>query len=147
MLTDWINDSNLKLLTHTDNWRKAVEIALQPMIDNGAVQPQYLNAIYDMHEQIGPYYVLGEGIAMPHARPEEGVNHTALSLLIISEGVNFGSEDNDPVYVIFALAAIDSHSHIEMIASLSQLFCRDGVVEQLRQARDKSAVLNILQQF
>ncbi|MEJ5063457.1 PTS sugar transporter subunit IIA [Erwinia sp. MYb375] len=147
MLTDWINDSNLKLLTHTDNWRKAVEIALQPMIDNGAVQPQYLNAIYDMHEQIGPYYVLGEGIAMPHARPEEGVNHTALSLLIISEGVNFGSEDNDPVYVIFALAAIDSHSHIEMIASLSQLFCQDGVVEQFRQARDKSAVLNILQQF
>jgi len=147
MLTDWINDSNLKLLTHTDNWRKAVEIALQPMIDTGAVQPRYLNAIYDMHEQIGPYYVLGEGIAMPHARPEEGVNHTALSLLIISEGVNFGSEDNDPVYVIFALAAIDSHSHIEMIASLSQLFCQDGVVEQLRQARDKSAVLNILQQF
>lgn len=147
MLTDWINHSNLTLLTHTDNWRKAVEIALQPMIDNGAVQPRYLNAIYDMHEQIGPYYVLGEGIAMPHARPEEGVNHTALSLLIISEGVNFGSEDNDPVYVIFALAAIDSHSHIEMIASLSQLFCQDGVVEQLRQARDKSAVLNILQQF
>lgn len=147
MLTDWINDSNLKLLTHTDNWRKAVEIALQPMINNGAVQPRYLNAIYDMHEQIGPYYVLGEGIAMPHARPEEGVNHTALSLLIISEGVKFGSEDNDPVYVIFALAAIDSHSHIEMIASLSQLFCQDGIVEQLRQARDKSAVLNILKQF
>lgn len=147
MLTDWINQSNLTLLTHTDNWRKAVEIALQPMIDNGAVQPRYLNAIYDMHEQIGPYYVLGEGIAMPHARPEEGVNHTALSLLIVSEGVSFGSEDNDPVYVIFALAAVDSHSHIEMIASLSQLFCEDNVVEQLRQARDKPAVMKILQQF
>ncbi|MEN5017920.1 PTS sugar transporter subunit IIA [Erwinia sp. Eh17-17] len=147
MLTDWINHSNLNLLTHTDNWRKAVEIALQPMIDNGAVQPRYLNAIYDMHEQIGPYYVLGEGIAMPHARPEEGVNHTGLSLLIVSEGVSFGSEDNDPVYIIFALAAIDSHSHIEMIASLSQLFCEDNVVEQLRQARDKAAVMKILQQF
>ena len=147
MLTDWINHSNLNLLTHTDNWRKAVEIALQPIIDNGAVQPRYLNAIYDMHEQIGPYYVLGEGIAMPHARPEEGVNHTGLSLLIVSEGVSFGSEDNDPVYIIFALAAIDSHSHIEMIASLSQLFCEDNVVEQLRQARDKAAVMKILQQF
>jgi PTS system ascorbate-specific IIA component len=147
MLTDWINHSNLNLLTHTDNWRKAVEIALQPMIDNGAVQPRYLNAIYDMHEQIGPYYVLGEGIAMPHARPEEGVNHTGLSLLIVSEGVSFGSEDNDPVYIIFALAAIDSHSHIEMIASLSQLFCEENVVEQLRQARDKAAVMKILQQF
>ncbi|CAH0226078.1 PTS sugar transporter subunit IIA [Erwinia aphidicola] len=147
MLTDWINNSNLKLLTHTDNWQKAVEIALQPMIDNGAVEPRYLNAIYDMHKQIGPYYVLGEGIAMPHARPEEGVIRTALSLLIVSEGVSFGSEDNDPVYVIFALAAVDSHSHIEMIASLSQLFCEDGVVERLRQAREPSAVLEILRQF
>lgn len=147
MLTDWINETNLNMVTHVEGWQQAVAIAVQPMVEAGAVEPRYLQAIYDMHREIGPYYVLGEGIAMPHARPEEGVIKTALSLLIISEGVSFDSPDNDPVYVVFALAAVDSHSHIEMIASLSQLFCEEETVGKLRYARTKQDVLAILSQF
>ncbi|WP_158784579.1 PTS sugar transporter subunit IIA [Pantoea sp. BAV 3049] len=147
MLTDWINETNLNMRTYVEDWQQAVSLALQPMVEAGDVEPRYLQAIYDMHREIGPYYVLGEGIAMPHARPEEGVIKTALSLLIISEGVSFNSPDNDPVYVVFALAAVDSHSHIEMIASLSQLFCEEETVVKLRNARTKQDVLAILGQF
>ncbi|NMP28383.1 PTS transporter subunit EIIA [Rahnella sp. SAP-1] len=147
MLTDWINEHNIRIIEHTDNWQSAVALAVQPLIDVGAVESRYLQAIYDMHREIGPYYVLGEGIAMPHARPEEGVIHTALSLVIVSGGVTFNSEENDPVYIIFALAAIDSHSHIEMIASLSHLFCDDEVVEKLRGCRSKQEVLQTIRQY
>jgi len=147
MLTDWINESNINIVEHTPDWQQAVALAVQPLIDSGAVEPRYLQAIYDMHREIGPYYVLGEGIAMPHARPEEGVIHTALSLVIVSEGVEFHSEDNDPVYIVFALAAIDSYSHIEMIASLSHLFCDDEVVQKLRQCHSKEDVLQAIRQY
>ncbi|WP_369789455.1 PTS sugar transporter subunit IIA [Rouxiella sp. WC2420] len=147
MLTDWINESNISIVEHTDGWQSAVALAVQPLIDNGAVEPRYLQAIYDMHREIGPYYVLGEGIAMPHARPEEGVNRTALSLVIVPDGVEFHSEDNDPVYIVFALAAIDSNSHIEMIASLSNLFCDDEVVEKLRGCQSRQEVLQAIREY
>lgn len=147
MLTDWINESNISLINRAANWHSAVELAVQPLIDQGAVESRYLQAIYAMHEQIGPYYVLGEGIAMPHARPEEGVINTALSLVIVKEGVEFGSEDNDPVYIIFALAAVDSNSHIEMIASLSRFFCDEEAIEKLRSVQDIPQVLDIISQF
>ncbi|GAB2925740.1 PTS sugar transporter subunit IIA [Hafnia psychrotolerans] len=147
MLTDWINESNISIINHTENWQQAVAFAVQPLIDSGAAESRYLQAIYDMHREIGPYYVLGEGIAMPHARPEEGVIKTALSLVIVSEGVEFGSEDNDPVYVIFALAAIDSHSHIEMIASLSHLFCDEDAAKKLKSSKNKQEVLEVIRQF
>ncbi|WP_413735947.1 PTS sugar transporter subunit IIA [Sodalis sp. RH21] len=147
MLTDWINESNINLINRAQNWHSAVELAVQPLIDQGAVESRYLQAIYAMHERIGPYYVLGEGIAMPHARPEEGVINTALSLVIVKEGVEFGSEDNDPVYIIFALSAVDSNSHIEMIASLSRFFCDDEAVKNLRSVSDKQQVLDIIRQF
>ncbi|MCV9878164.1 PTS sugar transporter subunit IIA [Brenneria izbisi] len=147
MLIDWINENNLQLFTRVNDWRQAVALAVQPMIESGAVESRYLDAIYAMHEEIGPYYVLGEGIAMPHSRPEDGVIKTALSLMIIAEGVNFGSPDNDPVYIVFALAAIDSHSHIEMIASLAKLFCEDDMVNQLKKAADKQKVIEIIRRF
>ncbi|TCV95453.1 PTS sugar transporter subunit IIA [Biostraticola tofi] len=147
MLTDWINEGNIELIPYVKNWRDAVETAVRPLITTKAVEQRYLDAIFTLHEQIGPYYVLGEGIAMPHARPEEGVNKTALSLLIISGGVEFGSEENDPVYIVFALSAIDSHSHIDMIAGLSHLFCDDQKINQLKNATSKLEVLEIIRQF
>src|SRR5471030_1043476 len=147
MLSDWINESNIQIIPKTDDWKSAVAFAVQPLIDSGAAEGRYLQAIYDMHREIGPYYVLGEGIAMPHARPEEGVIRTALSLVIVNEGVEFGSEDNDPVYIIFALSAVDSNSHIDMIASLSRFFCDEGAVETLRRAKDKQQVLDIISQY
>ncbi|NDL62242.1 PTS sugar transporter subunit IIA [Acerihabitans arboris] len=147
MLTDWINKSNVRLINRAKDWHSAVALSVQPLIDQNAVESRYLQAIFTMHEQIGPYYVLGEGIAMPHARPEEGVIKTALSLVIVSEGVEFGSEDNDPVYIIFALAAVDSHSHIEMIVSLSKLFCDEEAVNTLKLAQDEQEILAILSQF
>ncbi|MFU2315155.1 PTS sugar transporter subunit IIA [Rahnella sp. PCH160] len=147
MLSDWINENNTTIITKIKDWQSAVALAVQPLIDSGAAESRYLQAIYDMHREIGPYYVLGEGIAMPHARPEEGAVRTALSLVIVSEGVEFGSEDNDPVYVIFALAAVDSHSHIEMIASLSHLFCNDEAAKKLKQSKNKEEALDIIRQF
>ncbi|WP_112197953.1 PTS sugar transporter subunit IIA [Rahnella sp. NRRL B-41462] len=144
MLSDWINENNTQIISKIDDWKSAVAFAVQPLIDSGAAESRYLQAIYDMHREIGPYYVLGEGIAMPHARR---VNRTALSLVIVSEGVEFGSEDNDPVYVIFALAAVDSHSHIEMIASLSHLFCDDEAAERLKRSKNKQEALEIIRQF
>jgi PTS system ascorbate-specific IIA component len=147
MLNDWINENNTQIITKTQDWKSAVALAVQPLIDSGAAESRYLQAIYDMHREIGPYYVLGEGIAMPHARPEEGAVRTALSLVIVSEGVEFGSEDNDPVYVIFALSATDSHSHIEMIASLSHLFCDDVAAGKLKTSKNKQEALEIIRQF
>ncbi len=147
MLSDWINENKTTIITRIKDWQSAVALAVQPLIDSGAAESRYLQAIYDMHREIGPYYVLGEGIAMPHARPEEGAVRTALSLVIVSEGVEFGSEDNDPVYVIFALAAVDSHSHIEMIASLSHLFCDDEAAKKLKQSKNKQEALDIIRQF
>ncbi|HEY0210734.1 PTS sugar transporter subunit IIA [Acerihabitans sp.] len=147
MLTDWINESNVRLIDRAEDWQSAVALSVQPLIDQKAVESRYLQAIFAMHQQIGPYYVLGEGIAMPHARPEEGVIKTALSLVIVSQGVAFGSEDNDPVYIIFALAAVDSHSHIEMIVSLSKLFCDEAAVNTLKRAQNEQEILALLRQF
>lgn len=57
------------------------------------------------------------GIAMPHARPEEGANKLSLALTLIPSGVNFDADENDPVKLLIVLAATDSTSHIEAIST------------------------------
>ncbi|HDR2712243.1 TPA: PTS sugar transporter subunit IIA, partial [Enterobacter asburiae] len=96
---------------------------------------------------LGPYYVLAPGLAMPHARPEEGAKGLGLSLLKLKQGVSFGAGEFDPVDVIIMLAAPDKHSHIEMISALAELFSSDEDMEKLHQANTLEEIKTIIDRF
>ncbi len=41
-------------------------------------------------------------------------------MLTLSEGVEFGHQSNDPVRILIGLAALDHHSHIEIMGELAR---------------------------
>lgn len=147
MLNEWLTRETIQVVDTVDNWQAALKTACKPLIDSGKVEPSYLDAIYASHEELGPYYVVGPKIAMPHARPENGVNELALGLTVIKQGVSFGSEGNDPVYLLFTLAAIDSDSHVGMISQLAELFMNDSDIESLCQSNTADEILAITKKY
>ncbi|KGM29252.1 PTS sugar transporter subunit IIA [Photorhabdus akhurstii] len=147
MLKRLLTQDVIQVIPDIENWREAIAVACQPLVENGAISSRYIDAIYRSHEAIGPYYVVGPGIAMPHARPEEGVNKLALALTVISNGVGFGSAENDPIKLLIVLAATDSHSHIEVIAQLAELFDNQQDVALLMSAKSKEEILAVVNQY
>ncbi|PQQ25533.1 PTS sugar transporter subunit IIA [Photorhabdus hindustanensis] len=147
MLKTLLTQDVIQVIPDIENWREAIAVACQPLVENGAISSRYIDAIYRSHEAIGPYYVVGPGIAMPHARPEEGVNKLALALTVISNGVGFGSAENDPIKLLIVLAATDSHSHIEVIAQLAELFDNQQDVALLMSAKSKEEILAVVNQY
>lgn len=147
MLNQWLNDKTIQVLESVENWPQALEICARPLLASGTITPEYVTAIVAQHHKLGPYYVLAPGLAMPHARPEEGAKGLGLSLLKLSQGVNFGSEESDPVDTIIMLAAPDKDSHIEMIAALAELFSSDEDMAQLHRANTQEEIKNIIHRF
>ena len=122
MLKTLLTSDVIQVVSQAKDWRDAIAISCQPLIDNGAVEARYVEAIYRSHEAIGPYYVVGPGIAMPHARPEDGVNR-------------------------LVLAATDSNSHIEAISQLAQLFDTDSDVQALLNAKTPQDILSVIARY
>ena len=145
MLNTWLSDSTIVLRKSVDSWQQALDICGKPLLDAGLITKDYLTAIKKQHEKLGPYYVLAPGLAMPHARPEEGAK--GLSLLKLEEGVSFNAEEFDPVDVIILLAAPDKHSHIEMISALAELFSSEKDLQELHQARNLEEIKTIISRF
>lgn len=110
MLSRWLNDTTIQLAKGMDDWQQALAYCARPLLETGVITPDYLEAIQEQHRQLGPYFVLAPGLAMPHARPEEGALATGLALLKLEHGVVFGSAEHDPVDLIILLAAADNHS-------------------------------------
>ncbi|CAI2491839.1 Ascorbate-specific phosphotransferase enzyme IIA component [Serratia ficaria] len=147
MLKDWLSAEHIQLCERVEDWRQAVTLSARPLLQRNIITPDYLTAIFRQHAALGPYFVLAPGIAMPHARPEEGANALGLSLLKVHQGVRFHSEDNDPVWIVVMLSAPDSSSHIELISQLAELFSDSPAMDTLFQARDKQQIEDIIARY
>ncbi|WGY44812.1 MULTISPECIES: PTS sugar transporter subunit IIA [unclassified Vibrio] len=125
----------------------ALDITCSTLIEQGKVDKSYLDAIKAKHGEIGAYYVLAPKIAMPHARPEDGVNEACLQITVFKNGVDLESEDNGDVYFSVTLAAIDSDSHIQTIVALSELFQNDDDINAIISSDNKNDIAAILKKY
>ncbi|EHP5030539.1 PTS sugar transporter subunit IIA [Vibrio cholerae] len=147
MLSELITSDVIRIYPNAADWKDAVQKSCQALIDNGAVEPRYVDAIFRSHEELGPYYVVGPSMAMPHARPEDGVNRLSLAITVIQQGVHFNSEGNNPVKMLVTLAATDSESHVGAIAQLAELFMNEEHVEQICHAQTIEDVLAVIKNY
>jgi ascorbate PTS system EIIA or EIIAB component len=142
-----ITPERVQIVDSQTDWQAAVNTVCAPLLKEGCIEPSYIQAIIKTTHDIGPYYVLAPNIAMPHARPEDGVISNGLALLVVKEGVSFNSKENDPVKILLLLAARDSEQHIELIQSISSLFCCDNDVNDIINANDVSDVINVIKKY
>ncbi|MFR3298679.1 MAG: PTS sugar transporter subunit IIA [Fusobacterium sp.] len=138
-----ILNGQIQVVESAENWEKAIETAAQPLIKNGKIKYGYVENIIKNIKELGPYIILLPGVAMPHARPDENVIESSLSLLKINKGVSF-SEDTEDVKLMFVLAAKDSNSHIDIIEQLTELLGDDEKIERLMNAETVEEVENLI---
>ncbi len=104
------------------SWEEAIALASKPLLDQGFIEEQYITAMIDKVNEIGPYIVLAPMVAIPHARPEDGANKLAIGILKTTERVRFDFNESDKdVKLIFVLSAVDNSSHLYALQQLSHL--------------------------
>lgn len=89
------------------------------LIASGRVRNDYLQSMLDAIDQFGPYMVIAPGIALAHGKPSDAVIETGLSLLVLEQAIEFKHSQNDPVQLVFGLAATNHDSHIGLMSELA----------------------------
>lgn len=115
-----IENQSIKLNQSASNWEDAIKIGTDILIASGAIEPRYYDNIIGKIKEMGPYIILAPGLAMPHARPEEGVIKTSFALVTLKEPVYFEGDD-EPVYVLVTLAGSDSDQHMQGLMEITQV--------------------------
>ena len=117
------------------DWKEAIRIAGELLLKSGSIEPRYIDAMIKFCEEYNAYIVVAPGIALAHARPEDGVKKIGFSLITLESPVHFGHPENDPVDIVIAFGAIDSSSHINILAQLAKLLSISEKVEKIRNAK------------
>jgi PTS system nitrogen regulatory IIA component len=88
---------------------------------------------------------IGHGIAIPHGRTD-AFDQARGAFLRLSEPVDFGADDGDPVDLVFAMA-VPRHftqEHLQLLAELAQRFSDADLRVALRGAGDARALRRLL---
>ncbi|QIL46810.1 PTS transporter subunit EIIA [Vagococcus coleopterorum] len=127
-------------------WQEAIALASQPLIETGNIEESYIQAMIDSALKSGPYMVLAPGVAVPHARPETGVNKLGISLLSCTKAVDFSmddeADDDNQVCLIFVLAAEDNTNHLTALQQLSMILEDDENIDLLKSCQSPVEIMN-----
>ncbi|WP_392559578.1 PTS sugar transporter subunit IIA [Orbus mooreae] len=143
-----IENKSIKLQAEAADWCSAIKLGTDMLVASGAVEPSYYDAIIKCIKTMGPYIIIAPNFAMPHARPEDGVNRTAFSLVTLKTPVFFDDEP-EPVDVLVTLAGSTSDEHMaglmEVIQILEDEACETGVnLAPLRLCRTEHDVYQVI---
>lgn len=143
-----IDNNSIQLHANAANWRDAIKIGTDMLIASGAIKPAYHDAIISSVEKLGPYICIAPNLALPHARPEDGVIRTAFALVTLEKPIVFDGED-EPVDVLITLAGSSSDEHMEGLMEVTQVLddenSETGVdLNKLRQCHTADDVYRVI---
>lgn len=147
MLADYIDESMIKLQVQAADWQDAVRQGGALLLAGGKCEERYVDAMVDAVRTMGPYMVLAPGLALAHARPEDGVLELGMSVITLATPVEFGSEQNDPVSLVISFGGVDKESHIGMLQSLARFLMVEENQEFLRGATSVAEVMKAFSNY
>jgi mannitol operon transcriptional antiterminator len=142
-LADLLSSDTVQIKDSVANWEAAIRIAAEPLLLKQAIEDRYVDAMLQNVQTMGPYMVIAPRVAVPHARPEDGVRELGLSVLKLRQAIPFPDEHH-LVQLIVVLAATDDERHLKALSQLSRLLSRKEGFQALLASQNEQELLALL---
>lgn len=140
MLKEILRD-NITIINKEVDWVEAIKEGSIPLLNRKCIEESYVEAMINNINKLGSYIVLADKVAMPHSRPEDGVNKTSMALVKLNKVSKLKDKDVD---LYFILASQDSNSHIELIEALTELLSDEEKLDLIRDCKDSNEIMSLL---
>lgn len=146
MLRDLLNEQVVAINQKAKNWEEAIRIAGSILMNTGKCKESYIEAMIDVVKTYGPYIVIEDGIAMPHAKSSLDVNEDGLAIVTLKKPVDFHNRDFENVSVLFAICATNPDAHLNFLQELSGIFETENLVERMCSCKEEKEILKIIEE-
>lgn len=125
-------------------WEDAIRLGCRPLEEKRYIEERYTATIIENVHKMGPFIDLGHGVAIPHARPENGVSRLGMSFLKLSTPVYLLEDKRHEIDTIICLAAIDNRTHLKALSQLTKILSNGEKLKTLKAVRTKEEMLEFL---
>ena len=124
-----LKKENVKFIEGAEDWKEAILQSGNLLVSNKKVTSEYVKEMIELVEKHGPYIVIEEGIAMPHAGISENVLETGIALLVVKEKVALPEGRNANIFLSFA--AKNKNDNIDIMNDLFELITKHKFIDEV----------------
>lgn len=144
-ITDLLDKNSVMLGAAPSDKKQALEQAVALMAESGklADEEAYKKQVFAREEESTTG--IGEGIAIPHGKCD-AVIKPGLAAMVIPNGVDFESLDDEPVTLLFLIAAPNNKDnvHLDVLSKLSVMLMDEDFTAKLRAAKSVDEFMQII---
>lgn len=146
-ITDLLDARSISLDGVPKSKSEALDQVVALMVKSGKINDEeaYRRQVYEREEESTTG--IGEGIAIPHGKCD-AVDKPGLAAMVVKDGVDFEALDDEPVTLIFLIAApnTEDNVHLDVLSKLSVLMMDEEFSNSLRNAKSVEEFLQIIDQ-
>lgn len=144
-ITDLLDARSVMLGAAPSDKKQTLEQAVALMVKSGKIADEeaYKKQVFAREEESTTG--IGEGIAIPHGKCD-AVTKPGLAAMVIPGGVDFESLDDEPVTLLFLIAAPDTKDnvHLDVLSKLSVMLMDEEFTARLRAAESVDEFMRII---
>lgn len=126
------------------SWQNMIQMAGQPLLDDGLIAQEYVDEIITTCTEKGPYMNIGPNIVLAHARPLPSTKKAVMALLLSKQPAALLDDPAHTARLWIFLATPDNRSHIELIQKLATLLMDADRVQRVLAANSQEELLGSL---
>ena len=146
-LRDLLQLKRIQLKNDVSDWKEAIRAASKPLLQEGLITDKYVEVMISNINKMGPYIVIAPKVAIPHARPEDGVNKLSMSLLKLSKAVPFSEKSKHAIQIVIVLAAVDGETHLKALSQLSKMLSDKKNSNQILLANSPEEIFELVNAY
>lgn len=144
LLENLIKNDSIKVGLSASDYKEAIKLSMQPLIDKKVIDENYYLSILESLKNYGPYFIIADHVAMPHAQNEVGVFDNGFSLITLEKEIYFEG-DSRPIDILIGLASASSDIHVGVaLPQIVSIFENEENIEKIRKAKSKEEVINVI---
>lgn len=142
-----LREENIQVDVECKDWQEAVRKSGELLYEKGYIEQRYVDAMVRSILEHGPYVVLSQGFAMPHAKVEDGGIRLGMSLIRLKYPVSFGIEELDPIEFVCCLSIADHKSYLKAFFHLVNMLKDEEYRMLLREAKSAEEIAKIITKY
>jgi mannitol PTS system EIIA component len=140
-MSDVLTPSHIKVPGEARSKDDAIREAGGLLVDSGAVEPAYVDAMFERERSVSTY--MGNYLAIPHGTNEakDTISRSAISVVRYEEPIDWNGNE---VRFAVGIAGVEN-GHLEILGKIAIVFSDSDEVEKLLAAGSADELYDLLQ--
>lgn len=144
-LTKLLPKSRMRFNVSAFDWKDAIKESAKDLLEDSFIEKQYIDEMIKNIERFGPYIIISNGVAVPHASSNLGVNKTGMSFIKLKSSVTLKSKNNEISHLI--CMASKNNEHLKAFLDLVKALQNEEIKKRFVSANDSETLYEILKEI